>query len=139
MSAKWYAEGLRFECRSDCSACCSDHGEYTALYLTDGDARRLARHFALDHDQFVSLYTEAEDGFLLLRMDQPDCPFLEEGRCRVYDARPIQCRTFPFWKENLRSRRNWVKLCEFCPGIDTGPTHDGKAITEQVAKRERRS
>jgi Fe-S-cluster containining protein len=139
MTDKWYAEGLRFECQPGCSACCSDHGEYTALYLTEDDTRRLARHLAIEHDQFISRYAEVEEGSLLLRMEQPECPFLEEGRCQVYEARPIQCSTFPFWKENLRSRRTWVKLCEFCPGVDSGPQHEGKAITEQIAKRERRS
>jgi Fe-S-cluster containining protein len=132
---QWYADGLRFECKPGCGNCCSDHGDYTALYLTPADIRRLARHFSLSIAEFKRLYTTVEDDYVLLRMDQPDCPFLKEGMCEVYEARPIQCETFPFWKENLRSRRNWVKLCEFCPGIDDGPLHDHESITEALKKR----
>jgi Fe-S-cluster containining protein len=139
MNEKWYEEGLRFECLPDCSACCSDHGEYTALYLTAGDVRRLAKYFSITQAEFKKRYTTIEDDDLLLQMDQPDCPFLNEGLCEVYDSRPIQCRTFPFWKENLKSRRTWIKLCEFCPGIDIGPLHDAKAIATELNKRERRS
>jgi Fe-S-cluster containining protein len=135
----WYEDGLRFACRPGCAACCSDHGEYTALYLTAGDVRRLAAHLALETAEFKRRYTVIEDDFLLLRMDQPDCPFLNVGLCQVYDARPVQCRTFPFWKENLKSRRTWIMLCEFCPGIDVGRLHDGEAITRELDRRKRGS
>ena len=134
----WYSGGLRFECLPGCGACCIDHGEYTALYLTADDIRGLADHFGLERAEFERLYTETEDDYVLLRMDQPDCPFLDGGMCTVYESRPVQCRTFPFWKENLRSRRNWIKLCEFCPGIDSGRLHDSETIAKNIAKRERR-
>jgi len=38
----------------------------------------------------------------------------------VYPARPRQCRTFPFWPENLRSPESWNELEEFCGGVDHG-------------------
>jgi Fe-S-cluster containining protein len=135
----WYANGLRFECLPGCGACCIDHGDYNALYLTSADVRRLADHLELTRSEFIRLYTTVEDDYVLLRTDHPDCLFLKEGKCDVYEARPTQCRTFPFWKDNLRSRRSWVKLCEFCPGIDSGPLHDEDTISREVRKREQRS
>ena len=59
-------------------------------------------------------------------------PFLEDKKCGVYEARPQQCRTFPFWEENVRSRHNWQRLREFCPGIDEGPVHTLIQIQDQV-------
>ena len=64
-----------------------------------------------------------DDGSRVLRMDQPDCPFLEGSRCGIYPVRPVQCRTFPFWSENLSNRRSWTRLRRFCPGIDKGEKH----------------
>jgi Fe-S-cluster containining protein len=40
-------------------------------------------------------------------MGEDACAFLDGARCTVYEARPTQCRTFPFWKENLRRRGSW--------------------------------
>ena len=41
----------------------------------------------------------------------------------LYDARPMQCRTWPFWPENLTSRRVWeaTKRRTPCPGMGQGP------------------
>ena len=27
--------------------------------------------------------------------------------CTVYPVRPLQCRTWPFWPENLSSKQSW--------------------------------
>ena len=42
--------------------------------------------------------------------------------CSVYEARPMQCRTWPFWKVNLASRQAWesVKKATPCPGMGSG-------------------
>ncbi|HKB15929.1 MAG TPA: YkgJ family cysteine cluster protein [Planctomycetota bacterium] len=119
----WYAEGLRFTCLPDCGKCCTRHGAYGYVYLEEGDAERLASQLGLDAATFRRTYTAKDDGHLVLRMDEPACPFLEGSRCRVYEARPTQCRTFPFWPENLRSRVRWERLREFCPGIGEGEVH----------------
>jgi Fe-S-cluster containining protein len=40
----------------------------------------------------------------------------------MYKARPSQCRTWPFWPENLKTKRHWesVKRVTPCPGMDSG-------------------
>ncbi len=57
-----------------------------------------------------------------------DCVFLahENGRqtCRVYPVRPVQCRNWPFWAENLRTASAWSSATENCPGMDNGQHHE---------------
>jgi len=132
----WYADGLRFECRPDCSNCCTNHGKYAYVYLECDDAERIAEFLDLTLLAFKQRHTEIDDGELILRVEDPDCPFLDDARCSIYPVRPVQCRTFPFWSENLRSSRNWNKLAEFCPGIDTGSRHTLLQIGRELKSRE---
>jgi len=132
----WYAKGLRFECRPDCGACCTNHEDYAYVYLEGDDVDRLVAYLEIDEEEFLLSYTDLDECFLVLRMDSPDCPFLDGTRCSVYPARPTQCRTFPFWRETLRTAETWSKLRRFCPGIDQGPHHPLKLIRAKLAERE---
>ncbi len=128
----WWGRGLRFECRPDCGACCTNHGDSTYVYLDGDDASRLAAFLGLEPDEFHRRYTAGEDGSRYLRDVGPDCVFLDQFRCTVHPARPTQCRTFPFWPQNLVDRSRWEKLREFCPGVDRGPLHGPLEIRAQL-------
>ena len=132
----WYADGLRFECRPDCGACCTNHDDYSFVYLEGDDVDHLVSHLKIDEEEFLLSYTELDECYLVLRMDSPDCPFLDGLRCSVYPARPTQCRTFPFSRDTLRTPKKWAKLKTFCPGIDEGPRHPLDVIEARVAERE---
>ena len=44
------------------------------------------------------------------------CFFLSEGRCTIYEKRPLVCRFYPFWLE--KEGDTWVfGVDEDCPGI----------------------
>ena len=129
----WYLEGLRFECVPDCGGCCTNHGDYAYVYLEGGDLRRLAEHLELTDREFSDRYTEVGDGYRVLLMDRPECPFLEGMRCGVYPARPTQCRTFPFWSENLATPEDWKKAAKISPGIDNGRLHQLGDISRLTA------
>ncbi len=131
----WYAEGLRFTCVRECGACCTRHGDCDYVYLEPEDVDALASHFGLDREAYLAGHTAEDDGLVILRMPEPDCPYLSGTACSVYDARPAQCRTFPFWRENLRSRVSWERLRSFCPGIDEGEVHDVATIRAIAATK----
>ncbi|MBZ5639289.1 MAG: YkgJ family cysteine cluster protein [Acidobacteriia bacterium] len=131
----WYAEGLRFACLPDCGKCCTRHGEYDFVYLDPDDVVRLAAHLHLDGESFLEKHAAEDDGYVILRMDGPSCPFLRGTACSVYEARPTQCRTFPFWRENVRSRTAWERLRDFCPGIGEGDLHGVATIRSVTARK----
>jgi len=56
----------------------------------------------------------------LVEYEGGDCCFLVDRKCVVYEDRPIQCKTWPFWESNLRSRAAWKRTCEACPGAGQG-------------------
>jgi hypothetical protein len=129
-SKPWYAKGLRFEC-SQCGNCCKTHGEYAYVYLAPADVTAMASELGLEPGAFRRRYCTSEGGYTVLRMDEPACPFLTaDNRCAVYRVRPMQCRTWPFWKENLK-REVWdgpVREC--CPGIGKGPLTSAAEVDE---------
>ena len=134
MSTPWYSEGLRFEC-TGCGNCCRNHGEYGYVYLMPPEVTALAELLDLDEATFLERWCTEEEGWTLLRMDQPQCPFLsEEGSCTVYAARPMQCRTWPFWEENLASATAWEATKLVCPGIGKGVRVEWQEAAE-IARR----
>jgi uncharacterized protein len=132
----WYSKGLRFEC-SRCGNCCTSNGEYSYVYLAAADRTALAAHLGLSEAAFLERYCEREEGHVLLRMDRPECPFLTPERgCAVYAARPKQCRTWPFWQENLPRERWEGVVSQICPGIGQGPLHPAEEVERQAAETE---
>jgi Fe-S-cluster containining protein len=58
----------------------------------------------------------------LIEWGNGDCIFFqgEKRVCDVYDVRPRQCRTWPFWPSNLASRESWADTADRCPGCNRG-------------------
>ena len=46
----------------------------------------------------------------------------------IYPVRPGQCRTWPFWSENLASPNAWNKTAQKCPGINRGKLYSYEQI-----------
>lgn len=122
-----------------CGNCCTGPEGYV-LY-TEEEGARLAARLNVSPQQFVERYTKVtvlgrslgekstEHGL--------DCVFLDRKKfpgkavCGVYEDRPAQCRTWPFWKSNLHSRRHWERAKLTCPGMDKGPLHTPQQIRIQ--------
>jgi len=117
--SSWYADGLRFEC-TGCGACCT--GEPGAVWISDDEAQALADHLNLDLKTFYFKYTRKIGSKRSLIETQNgakyDCVFLKDNRCSIYKYRPKQCRTFPWWVQNLSSRKAWEEAAKHCEGIN---------------------
>jgi len=114
--------GLRFEC-TQCGQCCWTRGQYTHVYLTPPDMERLASTLGLGVPAFRERYTfRDEDGWMELEFTGGRCVLLdpETNLCTVYESRPVQCRTFPFWPELIQRGRWTAEAKRICEGVGKG-------------------
>ncbi len=119
MAEPWYRDGLRFTC-TQCGKCCRGP-EPGFVWVTDEEIAALAKRFGLSVDAFgLRFLRRIGARFSLVERANHDCIFWENGKgCTVYEDRPEQCRTFPFWPEFLETRDHWKKI-DWCPGKDKG-------------------
>ena len=131
--AKWYEDGLRFEC-IECGRCC--RGEPGAVWIRLDEMVRIARYLGISTTQFADDYMRL-CGMRLSLAEKPnyDCIFLKDNQCIIYEVRPRQCRQFPFWGEFLRTEESYKKYTSHCPGIGRGRLFSFKEI-EDIARGE---
>lgn len=116
----WFREGLCFEC-TQCGNCCT--GSSGAVWVEDADIRRIADYLARGEAEIRVMHARPVSGRTsLVEFVNGDCTFFdsETRRCRVYPVRPVQCRTWPFWKPNLESPEAWESTQRECPGAGKG-------------------
>ena len=119
MNGTWWSNGIPFSCQSDCGKCCDEPGGI--VYLHPNDAIALSTHLNLSVEEWLDQdCRKTIDGRYILNSN-PDtdvCIYLDENKkCVNYQVRPMQCRSYPFWGENVRSIRSWTKTVEECPGL----------------------
>lgn len=132
--------GLRFSC-TQCGACCT--GPSGFVRFTDDEAAAMAQHLGITVESFLDRYTrETVMGRSLREKPSPhglDCVFLDreavpgKAVCGLYESRPAQCRTWPFWASNLSSEHAWRRAAAGCPGIDRG----GRVTPPDEIRRQR--
>lgn len=148
----WYADGLNFTC-TQCGNCCT--GGPGFVWISREEIVRLAAHLKISPEETVEKYCRKVDGqWSLKEFRNPagnyDCVFLKEDqvavpgpkgakavmatrrRCTVYDVRPLQCRTWPFWPENLWDRKTWDHAAKRCHGMNAGSRHFSRERIEQL-------
>jgi Fe-S-cluster containining protein len=131
----FYARGLRFSC-TRCSSCCRYESGF--VFLSRKDAELIAKKLKMGYTIFVKTFCRwvpAPGGEVQLSLKEKanfDCIFWDEG-CKVYDHRPLQCRSFPFWESIMLSETIWEELD--CPGKDRGTFHGSDEIEAYLGKR----
>ena len=115
----WYADGLAFSC-TRCGDCCTGAPGY--VWVDPEEIARLAEHRGESVEAFSRRYVrQVGQKYSLVEKPGGDCVFWDrEAGCRVYEARPVQCRTWPFWPENIASPEDWERVVSVCPGSASG-------------------
>ncbi|MFP4356142.1 MAG: YkgJ family cysteine cluster protein [Phycisphaerae bacterium] len=121
----WYVAGLAFEC-TECGNCCAGPEE-GYVWVTEKDIQNIARLLEISVEVMMKRYVR-QVGRRYSLVEVPatnDCIFLTPDKagnrgCRIYSARPRQCRTWPFWHSNLASPEAWSIAGMRCPGINRG-------------------
>lgn len=137
MEPKFYSSGLKFEC-TQCHSCCRHDPGY--VFLSEDDLANLLGTVGMDRAPFIERYcrwVDLGDGEVLCLIEKKnyDCIFWDNG-CTVYGGRPLQCRSYPFWKGPLESQEHWNWEGRFCPGIGRGKLHDVESIQTWLERRE---
>jgi Fe-S-cluster containining protein len=140
---EWFAKpdihtgepGLSFSCTL-CGSCCTGAGGY--VLFTDEEALGLAKRLGISESEFREKYTHDTQAGRSLKERQGDfgldCVFLDRekipGRavCGVYEDRPMQCRTWPFWRSNLGTPGAWSRASNTCPGMNKGTRYSVQQI-----------
>ncbi len=96
--------------------CCI--GESGNIWITKQEIENLSNHLDISLDELRLGFLEKR-GYkysikeVKLSSDNYACVFfnLEKKQCSIYEARPIQCRTFPFWDYFKNHRDEVIKEC----------------------------
>jgi len=135
----FYAEGLKFTC-TRCSSCCRHESGF--VYLSENDLSRLANELEMDYTAFVETwcrwipFTQGSERLSLKEKANFDCIFWNAPGCAVYNARPLQCRAFPFWDHVTCSPKAWEAAGKDCPGINNGELHSMEKIEGFISQME---
>jgi len=121
----WYSAGLAFEC-TGCGLCCAGPQE-GFVWVSKKQIAEIADYLSITQAEMMRKYVRKVQRRLSLveRSDNKDCIFLTDDgagnrKCRIYPVRPTQCRTWPFWPNNLATPTDWALAGLRCPGINRG-------------------
>ena len=125
----WYKNGLKFECQR-CGNCC--RGEPGIVKVDINDINRISSYLKMKQELFATQYLRLVSGSLSLReFKNGDC-FMYDNGCTIYPIRPLQCRTFPFWKSNLKIESDWERQKHTCPGMDKGRLYAWQEVEKNM-------
>ena len=105
-------------CSEYAGRCCT--GESGYIYVTKNEIFKIAELLNLDVNDFAVKYLFKKGYKYSIKEnkfnDSYECVFYdrETNACKIYEARPSQCITFPFW-DYYKTRVQELK--EECPGI----------------------
>lgn len=138
-SSPWYKDGLRFKC-TECGKCCTGSAGY--VWITLDEMQKMAQSLDISLELFKKRYTRIRDNKFALvekkskiKEGEYECIFLKDKKCEVYQNRPAQCQTFPWWKSNLNTPESWKIAALDCEGInDNAPVVPYSQILQLLQK-----
>ena len=111
---------FRFDCHR-CGHCCRvGHGR---VWIEEAELPHLAAARSMSAEAFTQWHVVRVGRRLSLREGPNGSCSLLEGLsdCSVYESRPEQCRSFPFWPAILDGGDALLAASDYCPGIELLP------------------
>lgn len=110
-------ESFRFDCTA-CGACCQGPG---TVYFTPEDLENIYALLGLQtrterKELNHKLIQSRQNGYLVHSAGTACYLLGRDNKCAVYAARPLQCRTFPFWPSTFESAKALEQIARDCPG-----------------------
>ena len=137
-TAPWYIAGLHFACQQ-CGRCCSGPDE-GVIWILKPEIDMLADFLGQSVKDIRKKHLRTF-GFRCSIKENPqtkDCIFLVtmdgSRSCAIYNVRPMQCRSWPFWPSNLQSPGDWNTAAQKCPGVNKGKLYTFDEI-EKIKKQ----
>ena len=132
---EWFAKpdspeggkGLRFSCTM-CGNCCTGPTGY--VLVNDDECSDMARKLGMTMEAFLAEHTHMMPLGRSLNERKTkhgyDCVFLDRQKlpgkavCGLYEARPRQCKTWPWWSSVIATRDDYDQAQKKCPGLGKG-------------------
>jgi len=127
----------RFVCVR-CNQCCGGQPGY--VWLSQKDLEALSNYLHVSKRTFAFEYCRPVNIGITLTLslkekENHDCIFLGREGCVVYEVRPAQCRTYPFWESVLEDEQRWTEEGNACPGIGQGAIVPSETILNAIVER----
>lgn len=94
---------MGFKC-NNCGFCCKGKKDIQ-VNLTIGDIYRICEKLMITVEDFFDKYAglkpfgdprTPKEYDIDIGLNMP-CPFYKDNKCTIYNARPVNCRIFPYW------------------------------------------
>lgn len=119
-------EEFKWTCTA-CGRCCRGPG---AVYFTENDLSKIRQYLNLDNptksnqqkwNNLLKRLVQKKQNNFFVHQTEDACMFLsEDNKCTIYEVRPLQCRTFPFWTSNFEDKESYKALRALSPGVRNG-------------------
>jgi len=151
---RWYDKSISFACTS-CGKCCTSKNKVKVFlndseinqisnYLQISTDHFISYYTDLIYDnkkkdnhseevlRYITLKSKGYDGKQHQQQPQQQnrCIFLSSSseninKCSIYEVRPTQCRTYPYWPQHMIGRAEWLSESLNCEGMKVVDSDNG--------------
>lgn len=115
-----YPKNVRFECQR-CAKCCGDMPKRKRnILLLEPEVEQISTITGLRAAEFSTPSSGTEPYRYAMKKKEGKCVFLKGNACQIYLHRPLICRFYPFWLEELGAESYVFKVSGDCPAVGIG-------------------
>mmetsp|Transcript_14015 Transcript_14015/g.23336 ORF Transcript_14015/g.23336 Transcript_14015/m.23336 type:complete len:765 (-) Transcript_14015:26-2320(-) len=125
-SKPWFDGAVGFACTA-CGKCCLSRGQ-SRVFVNPKEIERISKQTKLSAETFTTNIKQSKSSMngnsitnlVSLKGDPTgkQCMFLDtKNHCSIYESRPTQCRTYPYWPQNMIGQAEWLAESYDCEGI----------------------